>query len=450
MRMVHASARLPLTDRLPGLAVSRQVRSIAFTTFTTFAAFVIYLVQGILLARLLGPEGRGHFGTCLYFPRDLLLYAGLLGGIEILAARSARFAGRRSDLRRSAFWLGLSTGAGTALAAAVFATILLVVTGQSWLVPYAIVCCLFVPVEHIQLNVSAVDRGAGLFARYNINRLLFALCFPVLAAVAWWTNLAAVIGLDWLWTITLVWLLSRVIGVIPVLVSRPLDIAGDLDYPSPQGDTRSESVRELLREGRPYAISTFTTELFERLDILLVLLLCSMTEAGHYFVALPAAAIVTIIPNALGVYAFNYGASTSRKLSPANAVRSLLLLAGIQIITTLLYAAIVGQLVVIMFSERFANSVPIVYWLLPAFAIRGFLLAAEAWLKGRGETGVGVRARIVSIVIMLLFVAVAWPSMGLPSIPLAAAMGQLCSLVLIVSGILMQSKKEQATSKGGG
>jgi enterobacterial common antigen flippase len=447
--MVRASVRPSPLNRLGDLARSAQVRSVAFTTITTFLTFAIYLVQGVILARLLGPEGRGHFGTCLYFPRDLLLYAGLLGGIEILAAHSARLAERRPGLRRSAFWLGLTTGLCTAFVGAVLASILLVATGQNWLVPYAIVCSLFVPFEHIQLNMSAVDRGSGMYARYNINRLLFALSFPVLVALAWACDLSNVLGLDWLWTIAIVWLLSRIVGVIPTMVPPRNAVVGKSIKPESGSVIESRSVRELLREGRPYALSTLMVELFERLDILLVLLLCSMAEAGNYFVALPAAAILTIIPNALGVYAFNYGASASRKVPPGTAVRGLMLVAGIQLVTTLLYAAVVGQLVLFLFSDRFSASVSIVMWLLPAFAIRGFLLAAEAWLKGRGVTAVGVRARMISIAVMLLFVAATWPAIGLPSIPLASAVGQFCSLVMIVIGILAESRNDLATLQEG-
>ena len=56
-----------------------------FTTFlTTLAVFGIYLIQGVVIARILGPVGRGEFGTAMFFPRDVFLYAGLLGGIEVV------------------------------------------------------------------------------------------------------------------------------------------------------------------------------------------------------------------------------------------------------------------------------------------------------------------------------------------------------------------------------
>ena len=54
------------------------------TVLTTLAIFGIYLIQGIVVARILGPLGRGEFGTAIFFPRDVFLYAGLMGGMEIV------------------------------------------------------------------------------------------------------------------------------------------------------------------------------------------------------------------------------------------------------------------------------------------------------------------------------------------------------------------------------
>ena len=193
------------------------MRSLAGTIATTFATYAIFLIQGVIVARLLGPEGRGEFGSCLYFPRDILLYAGLLGGVEIITAHAARKVADPRRLRRSAARLGFLTGCITALVAGILATILLTTTDRVYLIPHALFCCLFVPLEHIQLTMSAVDRGVGDFTKYNLNRLFFAISFPLLAVIAWSNDLATLTGIDWLWLLCGIWISSRIVGIVPTL-----------------------------------------------------------------------------------------------------------------------------------------------------------------------------------------------------------------------------------------
>ena len=136
------------------------------------------------------------------------------------------------------------------------------------------------------------------------------------------------------------------------------------------------------------------SEVFERLDIFLVLALCSLVDAGNYFVALPAAAMLTIIPNAFGIFTFNYGASLRGSLCTRIAIRIMLTVAIIQLISAVLFSLVIGDLILFCFSDRFAAAIPLVMLLVPAFAIKGFLQAADAFLKGRGKPMIGVRWRV--------------------------------------------------------
>ncbi len=425
-----------------------QVASLVATFLTTLAVFAIYLVQGILIARLLGPQGRGEFGTCMCFPRDLLLFAGLLGAIEVFTGYAARRANDPIRLKYSAARLGLLTGCLTALVSALLVVVLLVATSRQYLIPYALFCCLFVPIEHIHLTISSVDRGNEAFARYNINRLVFALAFPLLAGLAWSVDLASLTGVGWLWLMCLIWVGSRFVGVLPTL--RGMDLldwrrARRLDSGLPPAEI--PGTRQLLREGRPFALSTLVSELFERLDIFLVLALATLVEAGHYLVAIPAASMLIVAPNALGVFTFNAGAKDGAPVARTIAFRILILTAAFQIVSATLYALVVDDLILFFFSDQFAESIPMVMLLLPVMAIKGFLQAADGYLKGRGKPLIGVRARFLSILVMLGFVMMAWPSWGLPAIPLGACVGQAFSMVVIVAAIWFNTGRAAETGE---
>lgn len=438
---IKSDIRGSLRENATQSFVGHQLRSLAGTVATTFTTYAIYLVQGVIVARLLGPEGRGEFGSCLYFPRDILLYAGLLGGVEIITTHAARKLADPKRLRISAARLGFLTGCITAIVAGLLATILLALTDRLYLIPCALFCCLFVPLEHIQLTMSAVDRGQGDFTKYNLNRLFFALSFPLLAVIAWSTDLAALFGIDWLWLLCGIWVFSRIVGVVPTLFpprTRANQLIGrevnktDL--------ARVPGVKRMLFEGRSYALSMLVSEVFERLDIFLVLAFCSLVDAGNYFVALPAAALLTIVPNAFGVYTFNYGANTREPPSVRIAIRVMFSVAIIQLISAVLYSLVIGDLILFCFSDRFVAAIPLVMLLIPAFAIKGFLQAADAFLKGRGKPMTGVRARLISIVIMLVFVAITWTDLGMPAIPVAAGIGQGFSMLVIATAVLRECR----------
>ena len=278
-----------------------QLRQFAATIATTLAVFGIFMVQGILVARVLGPVGRGEFGTALFFPRDILLYVGLLGGIEIVNRYATMKTVAPNQLRRSAARLGLLSGMITAICGAVLSIVVLSLVNsgnKAYLIPYALLVCMFVPWEHMHLTVSGVDRGLQDYARYNINRLFFAATFPLLVLALFLTGAHKLVGNYLLITVCILFVASKIVGMLPTFRGIPVQ----LWLAKPPTDEQVPSAAQLLRDGRPYAVSLAATELFERLDILLILALASIKESGFYFVAVPAAALLTIAPNALGIF----------------------------------------------------------------------------------------------------------------------------------------------------
>jgi O-antigen/teichoic acid export membrane protein len=429
-----------------------QTWQLVATVLTTFTVFAIFLIQGIVVARILGATGRGEFGTALYFPRDILLYAGLLGAIEIVTGYAAK---RRCDtvlLKYSAARLGLMTGAVTAAVAALLSVALLVSADKQYLIPWCLLCCLFVPFEHVHLTVSSVDRGEEQFWRYNINRLLFAIAFPLLMILAWWVAADQITGLDWLSITCFLWVFAKFAGLLPTLRGMYLFSAARRRellsrWRSIEKDPAAvPAAGLLLKEGRPYAISMLVSELFDRLDVFLILVLASVTSSGYYFVAVPAAAILIIAPNALGIFAFNAGARDDVRVARGTAARVLAGTALFQMVATTLFALIIGDLIVFFFGQEFAPAIPFALWLLPASAIKGFQQAADGYLKGKGKPMIGVAARGFSILVMLAFVALAWQRFGLISIPMAACLGQAVSATLITVGVFLYTDKPPATA----
>ena len=426
-----------------GKAVLNQEFGQLLSTFlSTMAVFAIFLGQGIMVARILGPVGRGEFGTAVFFPRDILLYVGLLGGIEIVTRYAASPTAHSNRLKYAAVSLGLFSGVLTGLLGAILAAVvLLTVNGgqKAYLLPYALLVCLFVPWEHIHLNVAAVDRGRQDYFRYNLNRVLFALAFPLLLLVLLIPGATAWFGGNLLLIACCLFVLARIIGLFPTLRGLKFSewMSGISNKPS-DDETGTPSTVNLLREGVPYGLSMFATELFERLDILLILALASIEQSGFYFVAIPAAALLTVAPNSLGVFTFNAGA-TNRKISVGTASTVMLVTALFQVVSLWIFWLIIPSLIVLVYGEPFRPAIAFVWYLLPAFAIKGFLQAADGYLKGCGKPLVGVWARFISIFVMLLFVYLTFAKFELISIPMAACVAQAVSMAIVVVFVIRET-----------
>jgi len=446
-----------------------EFRNVIATFITTLTVFGIYLLQGVFIARVLGVVGRGEFGTAMFFPRDVFLYAGLLGGIEIVNSYAVKGTMDVKSLKYSAAKVGFISGVITAVVAGAIAVSVLMAVGKTSLIPFCLLCCLFVPWEHMQLTISAVDRGTKNFLFYNLNRLIFAVTFVALLAIVFGLGLNTLTSLSSLWVVCILFVLARIVGILPTL--RGMDVASTLRqkfgvssvgesanpyHPPalgqaiPQGvvgadasiaDANVPGPWTLLKNGRFYALSMLASELFERLDMFLIVAIASVAESGAYFVAVPAAQMLTIAPNALAVFTFNVGADKDATVSLSKAVKVLSATAILQIVCALVFALILPLLIIALYGNAFAPAIQFAMWLLPACAIKGFLQAADGFLKGRDKPMVGVWARFLSIFVMLGFVGLVYADVfafeqKLISIPMAACIGQAISMVIITTAVI--------------
>ncbi|HMO12526.1 MAG TPA: hypothetical protein PKD64_02960 [Pirellulaceae bacterium] len=418
--------------------LNKQGASVVATSLTSLGMFAIFLVQGIVVARMLGPIGRGEFGTALYFPRDVLLYAGLLGSVEVIVAHAANGFANLRELRFAAMRVGALTGFITAIVAALISTLFLVYVGKAYIIPFCLVVCLFLPLEHIQLTVSAVDRGKRNIARYNLHRIIFALTFPLMALIAWQTELAQAIGISQLWLVCILFVVSKVFGLLPTMwntgvMSLLLEKLRTFRANRHRGENRVGS-KQLLKDGRPYAGAMLASELLDRLDILLMVALADVMTTGHYFVAVPAAALIYVVPSSFGIFMFNIGASKTTNPSLFQFSAGYVATLVFQIVSTAVMMLVLPYLIIWLYGENFGPGIQFALLLLPAYAIKGIVHGLEAYLKGRGRPDTAIRIRIVGIGGLLVTALALYPSLGIIAIPISAIVGQaVCMFLMTIS-----------------
>jgi len=414
--------------------VSSRDRNISLTRFgsflqtvgVAFAIVSVQMVQGILLARLLGPEGRGQYATAILYSQ-LFLYVGLFGGLEVVCRYAAEGKTDATKLRRAAMWLGITTGG--------FTTILVIVSNlvglpgeKQFLIPLGCLCALSVIGQHVVLIMTAVDRGTGDYTAYNVRRFIAASAFPALLLVA---VLVTEVTLSLACSLFVV---GSVVSIAASVIGLPQPVRGESEPP----------VKRLLTESRPYALSSFATDLFERLELMLLMWFVPLVHQGFYAAMVPVVYPLTVIPNTLGIFLFNVGADDQKSLTTQDVHRILGGLIAIQTVSMIAFMLMVGPLVRLVYGEEFAPAVVYALWLAPVSAIRGVLQGLDSYVKGRGRPLASIRCRIVATVVMLAMVWWYLPTEGAIAIAKAALVGQFVCLVwlsAIVYADVSESKK---------
>jgi O-antigen/teichoic acid export membrane protein len=405
-----ASQAPPAAQTHPPPAPSRRLQ-FASTVGFAFAIVALQMGQGILLARLLGPEGRGQYATAVLYSQ-LLLFVGLFGGLELICRYAAEAVVDKTRLRRAALWLGITTGVATSLIAIVLSLVAMP-QGKRFLIPMAVLCSISIVGQHVMLIMTGVDRGSGEFGKYNLRRVIAAASFPTLLLLA-----ACLIDVGVI-TACLLFVAASLVSMFACVVGLPNAFFGASDPPVPR----------LLKESRPYAFSMFATDLFERLDLVLVLWLVPLTEQGFYAAMVPVAYPLTVIPNTLGLFLFNAGASRDRQLTTSDVHRILGSSLAVQTVSTIVFMLLIGPLVVLLYGSAFAPAIVFALWLGPVAAVKGVLQGLDSYLKGRGRPLAPVRARLVGVVVMAVVTGLLFGRYGAVAIAMAALASQVVCLI---------------------
>ena len=419
---------LPIRRREQVASTLRRAVPLAATVGVSFGIVALQLAQGILLARLLGPEGRGEYATAVLYGQ-MLLYVGLFGAIEVVCRYAANAAVDRESLRKAAVKLSLVTAAITT-SVVIACNSFGLPQDKRYLWPLTVLCAFSIFGQQLVLVVSAIDRGAGDFARYNRLRLFAAAIFPAMLLL-WLGLLGRPTLLSTCWLLTI----ASSISAIPCLVRSR----------HPLGTEPAPGTKQLLREGRPYAMSMLATDLLDRIDLLLVLWLTSIVTQGYYNAMIPVAYPLTVIPNTLGFFLFNAGARGDGALTTRRLNHILLSAVSVQTVMTIAFIALVGFVIRLVYGEEFAPAVPFAIWLAPIAAVKGIVQGLESYVKGRGNPLATIRIRVGSAAVMLIVTLGLYPLTNVFAILQGALVGQIVCLAGLAALIYRDVESDTAS-----
>lgn len=386
-------------------------RSFVQTFGTSLGLQGFTILTGVLVARVLGPDGRGVFAAAQIWP---MIIAGLFffGSNQALSLRAADHRSERGALYGAA--LGL--GCGFSVAALLVGVLTIPLLLENPEVRSA--ALLFLPQIPLFIFVSllvSVDVGLGDFGRYNLSR--WALGTTNLAAVL----LLVLAGVDEPRAFILAILAANGACLVVLLFQVPWSTVR----------LYSSHVKVLFEGGRFYA-ATITLLLRDQVERLFLLYAMSIEDLGQYVVAFSAAFLPSVLAKSLGLIVFSRSAIIGQSGAYEDVGRLFRLLVTLNLIIAACSAAVLPFLIPFIYGPEFVTAGQIALVLVLAqIAISAFSVLDEG-LRGQNRAHLGAGA----ILLMLAtFLATAFPlanAFGAVGVAAAAVMGHTVALLFLV------------------
>jgi O-antigen/teichoic acid export membrane protein len=378
----------------------------------------IGIINGILLARLLGPAAKGDYYFLVLLPATtiILLQLGLPQAFGFFAARGQTIG-----------MLGKTIVLTAILSILALLVLLVVLPILSGIFPPGI------GVEQILFAFLALPLA--------LNATFTTGIVTGRQAVRWYAgiNMAYPIVSTVLLVVILGGLGGSVTGAIAVYVIvssiQSLGFAIGARWVSARNPEPAEvSYRELLRYGLPYYPGSLTQFFSARADVFLIAWLVADAAAplGYYSMAVGLAELVFYFPNAVATLFFPHVAGASREESDSQVAMvarvSLLVTAGVAL--ALAPAAVV---MIYVLLPAFVPSLPALFILLPGVVALSATRVVYVYLTGIGKPAltsyINVFAFVLNIVLNIFLI----PRYGIEGAAAASLVSYSVSAILLTT-----------------
>ena len=383
------------------------------------------LGTNVILARSLGPEGRGVYAVAVVTPAIIALLAQL--GIQ---NANVYYTSKKlialDELAGHAVALGLVLGT---LCFAVILGYVEVTHSRRFLgigSEYVLVACAALPFYLLTIFFQGILQGAERFVQFNVVLLTqyaapsFGLFVGVvvlrgqtLGAVAAWTASAVVTSLV---SVTCVAALTR--------LSLRL---------------RTSTLRTLLRFGLVGYLGTLTSFVNYRFDVFIVNFFAGARQVGLYAVGTGLAEIVWYLASAAGTVLAPRVASSAREEADHVSEAVSRVVALLALVAAAAIAVLAPFVIVWFFGEDFAESKWAVWLLLPGIVTFSVGRILSMYLLGRGRLPVDLVASFIGLVLTLVLDLLLIPRFGFRGAAVASSIAYTAAMLVDMRWVVRNS-----------
>ena len=356
------------------------------TTTTGFSIIIQFagLISGVLIARMLGAEGRGELAVILMWP-TIIATAGLLGVDVILARKSSEYESFDAKLYGIALFYSLILG--ILYVFIMHLTLPFLLSGEKiYLLPLAKKITWYIPFSLLTVYLCSIMLGRGDIKRYNYFRLLFSPIY-IITLLALFTFYDVDVG-------------DIVHGFI-----LSTFLTGVLLFVYSQKNCRKTNSKpfdkiNILKEGFSFGVSSIIYALSTQLPFILLAAFVDVKAIGFFAVAYVVSTVHMPFGNAIGKVLFSEAALSSNSGADSGPYRFRLILL-IYIFVALLTLLLAPLLLSVLYGPGFSDAIPMLNYLIPATCIMVVTNIMDETLKGYGISRPGILARLTGILILI-------------------------------------------------
>lgn len=343
--------------------------SLSLTVGTSVFIQVVTVASGVILARALGPQGRGDLAIAMLWPA-LVSGVGMLGIADALTFRSALEPPGPSAAFSNA--LLLATLQSILLAGVGWLVIQIALHNSPVIASDAQFYLWFIPLNLLTLYPAAVLQGRMMMRSFNLARASVNVAYTGSLAVLWATKhidvrtaLAASLFAN-AFTLTLC---ARLV-VRRRLLTRSIGVAG---------------LRQLITLGLRLHLGNVAFLLASRIDIVALSFLVPSRVLGEYVVATAVGSLPLVIPSAASLVLYPLF-SRRAKEQAGRAFAKFILLALVITVAAIPVVILISPFVITwFFGSTFANATATAQLLGLAALVRGMSVMTSAVLRGLGS-----------------------------------------------------------------
>jgi O-antigen/teichoic acid export membrane protein len=391
---------------------------VSINFITQILIFCLSFVSSIIIARVLGPEGKGLFSLVLMIPIMTVTLTNM--GINF---SNIYFIGKNKypigSIVGNALFYSLIVGGSVA-----FFLIILEPLFNSYFLKGASHIYLYttiplIPFLLISENIYYIFLGYRKMIKLSILRLINPLTYLTILVITFYFFHLSVYGAIWANISGLFVCLS--VGIY-FLVKSGYCVGLTLN-------------KALYMESFKFGLKQHLGSIFQllnyRLDLLIIAALLTSMEVGQYSVSVVIAETIWYIPGSLGQVL--YPKTASSDIKAANTFTPLVCKTNILLtfIAVLILYGISGIIIPWLFTSEFYPSVMALKLLLPGTFFLGISKVLGSDLSGRGLPQYSTYASLVSLIFTVIFDFLLIPHFGINGAALASSISYMISALII-------------------
>ena len=341
------------------------------------------VVSGVLVARILGPAGRGDLAVILLCP-GILGYVAALGSDIVLGRWVARDPENGKAAIAIATVLSFVYSAALLIALYPFLSALLPSDKQE-IVAHAQLALLAVPALVFNLLLGGIALGAGKFWMFNFGRISVTGTYVALLVTIWLTRDTS------LKEITGAYLVAVWCGAVLTIILLSQSYGRGI---------REQWIKEVgpvMKSSVIFAPAYVIFAITNNLSAIWLAWLADSHSLGLYVVALTLANGQQVVAQALAKVAFSTAAQPNAASdSPSQLAATTRRSISILLILALALILIAPLVVPLLFGYRFESASSLLIFLAPAVALYSASQIMDETLKARGIAAPSTLTRIIS------------------------------------------------------